>query len=289
MVLTSNAIEDFSFQQAVMAMDKGDVGSLEKILTGDSTLVRRRLETADEGYFKDPYLIWFIANNPIRQTSVPDSILGLLDVLLRQLNLDRPDSYQEQLNYTLSLVATSSTIQESGRQIEMLDLLIENGATVGDCLPVIAHGGLVAAEHLLKKGSPLSLPVAVGLDRRGEVVELNTQASEKEKYTALLVSSFFGNEELIEYFVGDGVNVNAFPQPIVGFHSHASALHQAVSSGSLIAVKILVNAGAKLDARDLVFEGTPLQWAIHMRDENTGTQKERYAQIAHFLESQHEN
>jgi peptide-methionine (S)-S-oxide reductase len=44
-------------------------------------------------------------------------------------------------------------------------------------------------------------------------------------------------------------------------YSHATALHHAVSSGSLDAVKVLVEAGAALDATDTVYAGTPLGWA----------------------------
>jgi peptide-methionine (S)-S-oxide reductase len=44
-------------------------------------------------------------------------------------------------------------------------------------------------------------------------------------------------------------------------YSHATALHHAVCSGSLDAVRVLVEAGAALDARDTIHAGTPLGWA----------------------------
>ena len=55
-----------------------------------------------------------------------------------------------------------------------------------------------------------------------------------------------------------GVDLNA---PCAELYAHATALHHAVSSGSLDAVKVLVEAGAALDRKDTVYGGTPLGWA----------------------------
>jgi len=283
--MNATDIDNPLFRQAVEAIDAGDLITLRKILDENPALLQQRLEAPNGGYFKDPHLIWFIAYNPIREKKVPNNIVEVLQTLLHYFQKDRPESYQEQLDYTLALVATGSSLQEAGYQLAMLDLLIDAGAFVGDCLPLIAHGGLEAAEHLLKRGSQLTLPVAVGLDRRGDVVELVQDANELEKYIALLVAAFLGNEELLNYFIQQNVDVNTFPATIPGFHSHATALHQAVSSGSLSCVKLLVNAGANLNEEDRVFNGTPRQWARHMQNENTGLQQERYAQIASYLES----
>lgn len=52
------------------------------------------------------------------------------------------------------------------------------------------------------------------------------------------------------------------PQPTVLYASRsATALHHAVWSGSLDAVKVLVEAGADLIRRDTIYDGTPLWWA----------------------------
>jgi peptide-methionine (S)-S-oxide reductase len=60
-----------------------------------------------------------------------------------------------------------------------------------------------------------------------------------------------------------GVDVSAYSPP--GFHAHGTALHHAVDSGSLDAVRVLVNAGAALGTRDLTHDGTPLDWAEYLR------------------------
>ena len=55
-----------------------------------------------------------------------------------------------------------------------------------------------------------------------------------------------------------GVDIDAYSLVI---YPHATALHQAVAAGSLDAVEVLVQAGARLDIRDKIYDGTPLQWA----------------------------
>lgn len=70
-----------------------------------------------------------------------------------------------------------------------------------------------------------------------------------------------------------------------GFHSHASALHQAVASGSSESVKLLVKAGADLSMRDRVYDGTPLDWAIYMPNQEgtDGKRKPQYREIEEYL------
>ena len=69
-----------------------------------------------------------------------------------------------------------------------------------------------------------------------------------------------------------------------GFHSHATALHQAVFSGSLDCVKLLVDAGADLNAKDKIYNGTVLGWAGYMPQEtDDDAEKEKYKAIEDFL------
>ncbi len=67
--------------------------------------------------------------------------------------------------------------------------------------------------------------------------------------------------------------------------SHGSALHHAVWSGSLDAVKVLVEAGADLDRRDTMFDGTPLDWANHgARETKDEACAKQYAEVAAYLQ-----
>src|SRR5438046_1540777 len=48
-----------------------------------------------------------------------------------------------------------------------------------------------------------------------------------------------------------------------GFHSHSTPLHQAVCAGHAEVVKLLAERGARLDIRDSIYQGTPLDWASY--------------------------
>ena len=61
-------LEDPRLRDAVAAIDAGDVSGLESLLTAHPELVRDRVE-GGEGYFREPFLLWFIAENPVRNTT----------------------------------------------------------------------------------------------------------------------------------------------------------------------------------------------------------------------------
>lgn len=66
-------ILDPLFREAVSAIDAGDVSALEHLLATHPKLVRDRLDYG-EGYFRQPYLLWFVAENPIRNDKLPRNI-----------------------------------------------------------------------------------------------------------------------------------------------------------------------------------------------------------------------
>ena len=67
-------ISDPLFRAAVAAIDTGDVTALERFLAAQPQLLRDRLEGYGEGYFQRPYLLWFVAENPIRNGTLPANI-----------------------------------------------------------------------------------------------------------------------------------------------------------------------------------------------------------------------
>jgi len=277
-------ITDPIFREAVEAIDAGNAARLQQLLNDKPALVAEQLTFPTEGYFARPYLLWFVADNPIRHEKLPANIVAITRLLVTTAKQYAADSFQSQIDYTLGLVATGRIPRDCNVQIELLDLLLDAGAKPGTGLGALAHGNMAAAEHLLIRGGRLTLPVAVGLDRENDVKILLDNATEPERELALVVAAFFGKMNTIQLLIKRGVNVNTYPVAGSGFHSHASALHQAVYSGSLEAVKMLVDAGADLAAKDKIYEGTPLGWAMHMQKE-TGSMdtKKRYAEIEAFL------
>ncbi len=265
--MKNSDIRDPLFLEAVEAIDSGNMQALEKLLAGNPRLVKEKLDYPVEGYFKNPYLLWFVADNPIRVAKSPPNIVDITRTIIKAVKREAPGTAKEQLHYALGLVITAKTMRESGMQIQMIDLLIEEGAEPGQCLGALAERNIGAAAHMVRKGSKLTLPVAVGLGRMQDVAQLMPNAGEDDRVIAVTLAAFYGMPHMISYLLAMGANPNGYPKAGCGFHSHATPLHQAVCSGSLMTVKKLVEAGASLDATDKGHNGTPLDWAAYFKAE----------------------
>ena len=273
------------FREAVEAIDSGNISALENLLAAHPELVRDRLSYPGGGYFKDPYLLWFVADNPIRVDRLPGNIVELTSLLIQTVKKEATASTQHQLDQALGLVATGRVPKECGVQIAMIDLLIDAGAKPGGGLGALANGNVEAAAHLIERGGELTFAAAVCLERMDDINRLAPLADRDEQLTALIAAAFYGKSPMISMLLGMGINPNGYPNSDSEFHAHATPLHQAVSSGSLDAVTLLVEAGAKLDAVDLIYNGTPLGWAEHMQAEESFDEvtKRKYALIAEYL------
>jgi len=284
--MKNSDINDAVFLEAVEAIDTGNISLLKDLLDKHPRLVHDRVSTPnEEGYFKDPYLLWFVADNPIRHPKLPGNITEITALIIQKQKQENVTTLKSQLDYTLGLVATGRIPRESGVQIALMDLLIDEGATPGKGAGALAHGNKEAAGHLIERGGKLTLSVAIGLDRIEDVMRLLNDASPSEKQIALMTAAFYGKADMITLLLKHGADPNGYIESSSGFHSHASPLHQAVYSGSLESVKRLVEAGAKTDLTDKVYHGTAPGWARYMQEEEAGTEeeKQKYAAIATYL------
>ena len=287
--MKNSDITDSLFREAVDAIDSGNISVLQQLLETNPQLVTKRLDTPTDGYFKNPYLLWFVADNPIRHEKLPSNIVEVTRTIIDALQKNRNDNYQYQLDYTLGLVCTGRIPRECGVQIPLMKLLIDEGRAKvkGSVLGPIGQHNFEAAKFLLDKGSDYNLATAVGFNNINDIKELAKKATASELHVALVVASFFGKADIISLLIEAGADVNGKgnPEDFGGFHSHASALHQAVYSGSLESVKLLVEAGANLDAADKAYNGTPLGWAMHMQTEEGYDEegKRKFAEIEAFL------
>lgn len=265
----NNSKLDSLFREGVSYIDAGQLDQLQVLLKANPQLVTERLEQAGpwlrdlvdgalEGYFKDPYLLGFVAENPIRHENLPANIAEITQVIIDAAKREQAKGLQEQLDYTLGLVVTGRVPRDSGFQLQLMDVLIDAGARPGSGHGALSARNIEAAAHLLKRGAELSFATAICLDLDTDVERLSANASARDKQIALVAAALNGKARALTKLLQLGVDLNAYS---TGIHPHATALHHAVDSGSLEAVKILVEAGADLNTKDKVYQGTPLGWA----------------------------
>ena len=264
-------IEDPTFRHAIDLLDAGDAAGLRAWLKQHPQLSRQHVALEGGNYFRNPALLEFIAENPIRHKALPANILVVAKVIL-EAGVD-----QSALNETLVLVATGSVARECHVQIPLIDLLCDRGANPDAALQVaVVLGELEAANALIARGALINLPAAAGLGRLGDFVRLLPSSAGEDRHLALAVAADLGHVEVVKLLLEAGVDPNRYNP--VGGHSHTTPLHQAAGRGYEKIVWLLIEHGARLDTRDLLWNGTPADWAGH------GGRKELQASL-HALEA----
>ena len=291
--LNDPASLDGCFREAVAVMDAGNIERLEQLITATPSLVRERLALpgawlrdkvgrALDGFFQRPYLLWFVAEDPVRNGILPGNVAAVARAIIDAARRENAANLQEQLDYALTLVSWSWIARQHGVQLDLIDALVDAGAAFdGNQNNALVNGNFAAAEHLVKRGAALTLPVALCLGWWNDVDRLLPIASDDQKQFAFVLSALHGKVEALRRLIAAGADVNA---PSAGLYSHGTPLHHAVSSGSLDAATLLVEAGASLDAKDHAWGGTPLGWAEYYLSGGQGDHAEKqYAQIAAYL------
>ena len=284
---------DALFRQAVGAIDDGDVSTLARLLEDHPQLVRERLTAPGEwlrsqigpaldGFFKDPYLLWFTTEDAVRTGRLSAQVGPVARTIIEAAKRASVSDLRQQLDSTFHFAVCSRVGRENGRQLELLDVLIDAGASIeGGPVQALICGNEVAARHLLARGATLTLPAALCLGRWDDVEALAPKANGEEKQVALGLAALNGNAEALSRLLPLGVDLDAFTS---GFYSHATPLHHAVWSGSLAAVKVLVDAGAKLTTRDTNEDATPLEWAEYAATlPMAHTPGKQFREIAEYL------
>lgn len=263
---------DWLFQQAVSAIDTGNVSALQHLLDDYPLLVRDRLSNpgtwlrkkigkALDGFFHEPYLLWFVAEDPVRNDPMPINIVESTRAIIGAAQRENIPTLPEQLNHTLLLVGWSTIAQKAGVQLALMDVLIDAGASP-DPIPnnALVNKNIMAAKHAIRRGATLTLSAALCLGYHQEIPGLLAAATTEQKEFSLILAALNGQAEALRTLVQTGVDLDARSPDL---YPHATALHQAVYSGSLEAVKVLVEGGADIEAVDTAFNGTPLGWALY--------------------------
>lgn len=283
---------DAHFRDAVSAIDTGDIATLKRLVTVNPALVRERLTSpgawlrdtvggALDGFFQRPFLLWFVAEDPVRTGKLPANIAAVAHAIIAAGRREGVSTLQEQLDYTLTLVSWSWIARQCDVQLDLIDVLVDAGAVAnGNPNNALVNGNFAAAEHLVKRGAKLTLAAALCLERWDDVDRLLETASDPQKQFAFVLSALNGKADALRRMIRAGIAMNA---PSADLYSHGTPLHHAVSSGSLEAVEALVEAGAELGAKDSAWGGTALGWAEHYLREGQRDRSKQYKEIAAYL------
>jgi hypothetical protein len=249
-------IQDAGFRRAVELLDAGDTGALRAHLLRHADLVRQRVAFEEDGYFSNPALLDFIAENPIRRGALPANIVDVARVILDAGARDEKAG----IDSALALVSSGRIPRESGVQVSLIDLLCDYGGDPNGSMPAaLVHGEFDAAAALMRRGAEMTLAVAAATGRTEDARRLLPTADELDRHAALALSAQWGHVEIVELLLDAGEDANRYNPK--DFHAHSTPLHQAALAGHEDVVRLLVERGARLDIVDRRFHGTALDWA----------------------------
>ncbi len=249
-------IEDPQFRRAVDLLDAGDVAGLRAHLKRYPKLGKQRVAFEGWNYFRTPSLLEFVAGNPARHERMPTNMVEVAKVIL--------DAGVEKaaLDETLALVATGTLPRECGLQLPLLELLCAYGADPDGATHATAlHGEREALLALIAYGARIDLPVAAALGRIDDFQQLLAGSGKEERHLSLALAAQFGQAEIVRRLLDAGEDPDRYNP--VGGHSHSTPLHQSAGGGHEEVVRLLVERGARLDLKDVLWRDTPAAWALH--------------------------
>ena len=256
------------FETAVDALVAGDRDVLEALLREDPSLPVARSARRHHAT-----LLHYVAANGVegwRQRTPPNAVE--IARLLLDAGADPnalADMYDAQCT-TLGMVVSSSPPADAGLQRPLAELLADRGAALegpgsrwnGAVLTALAFGFLDTARALAQRDDRVrDIAVAAGLGLLGETARLLPAADPLRRHAALVLACMHGHARVAQLLLDAGVDPNQYNPE--GFHAHSTPLHQAVWANHEPVVRLLVERGARLDTRDLVHDGTPLDWAVY--------------------------
>jgi hypothetical protein len=249
-------IENATFRRAVELLDTGDAAGLRAHLKQHPSLAQQQVVFEGGNYFREPTLVEFVAENPIRHGTLPANIVELTRIIL-----DAGPS-QSAKNETLMLVSTGRVPRECRAQVPLINLLCDYGADLNSAAQAAAlHGEFEAVNALIARGARIDLPLAAALGRVEDARRLLAGASSEDRHLALSSAANFGHVEIVRLLLDAGEDPNRYNP--VGGHSHTTPLHQAALGGHEEVVRLLVERGARLDMKDILWRTTPADWAEH--------------------------
>lgn len=255
------------FEHAVEAIVYGDSDTLNRLLREHSALIR---EQSMRGH-RATLLIYVGANGVewYRQKT-PRNAVTIAEMLLDAgAEIDYAGKMYRGTT-TLGLVATSVWPVIAGVQEPLMQVLLDRGASMAravapdytDGLIVnacLANGRPGAAEFLAKRGAELNLEGAAGVGDL-EVVRRSLhgagQPTPKQLQRAFNWACGYGRMNVAAFLLDQGIDLQDESEG-------ETALHHAAYGGHADIVLLLLARGATVDAIDMHYQGTPLDWALY--------------------------
>lgn len=260
-----------AFEAAADAIVNGDPPTLRQLLAGRPGLARERSTREHRST-----LLHYVSANGVEdfRQKTPKNIIEITNLLLDAgADVDaESDAYGGGCT-TLGLVATSVHPEKAGVQIALLRTLLDRGANLqhpsasGNKHSVvhgcIANGQPAAARFLADLGAPLDPESAAAVGRL-DVLQSYFDASgarrsetdPKQIDSALLYACGYGSLDAAKFLLDRGVD------PAVHDEEGQTALHRATWTPQIDAIKLLLERGAPVDAKDYRFQATPLDTAL---------------------------
>jgi ankyrin repeat protein len=266
----------FRFESAVEAVVNGDLAGLETLLREHPELAQAR--SVRETKFAPPVhrstLLHYVAANGVEgyRQKTPKNAVDIAKALLEAgAEADAMADLYGSPCTTMTLLVSSCHPAEAGVQVELVNLLLDFGASAEENPPskwgsplmtALGFGYPKAAEALFRRGARVdSLPAAAGLGRTTEAAQLLAGADAESRHRALALGAQHGYAEIVRLLLDAGEDPNRYNPD--GLHAHSTPLHQAALVAHEAVVKLLVDRGARLDIKDTIYHATSFDWAVH--------------------------
>ena len=254
------------FELAADAIIAGDTLTLTRLLQENPGLIRERSTRMHRAT-----LLHYVAANGFedyRQKS-PKNALEIAKLLLNAgAEIDAvADGYSKET--TLGLMASSIHPKRTGVQIALLETLLEAGASVNGIseestplLSALRNGHCEAAEFLAQRGARLDLEGAAGVGRLDVVKSffaedgsLKANATKAQMESGFLWACEYGRNDVVDFLIQKGIDLRTMA------NTGLTGLHWAVVGGQLVTIKLLLDRGVSLEARN-AYGGTALGQAL---------------------------
>ena len=255
------------FEAAVEAVIAGDVSALPAMLREYPELARMRSTRRHHAT-----LLHYVAANGVedaRQKTPANAVEVAKMVLDAGAQVDALADMYEHKCTTMSMLVSSAHPAKAGLQLALAETLLDYGAALDGpgsqwqsaVITALTFGYLNTAEALARRraGVQDNIAAAAGLGRRDDTTRLLPTADAQARHIALALAAQHGHAEVVRVLLDAGEDPNRYNPD--GFHAHATPLHHAVWWEQDAVVRLLVERGARLDIRDTLYQGTPLDWA----------------------------